>query len=215
VSKHPVHVTDQAGVMSPSSLIPFCSFGTDLLQLGNYTGNFTFPTCTSFRPTVEQNKLCYILDGSRLQAGGQGEGKGLLLIIDTNKERSIEIPEDREAETRKIKVEFLNMGSVPLDVRSLARIHVGTLSRFTGLGPGNYHMGVLKEMTGTDSFLAWPESKKQCSNEGFEECQERKLVEKEKSCGCRLFGLGSVVSRDQVLTGIIQEVTQDIPRRSV
>ncbi len=42
-SKHPVHILDKDGNISPSSFIPFCSFGNDMKNMGREVNGFNDP----------------------------------------------------------------------------------------------------------------------------------------------------------------------------
>ena len=80
--------------ISPSALIPFCAYQTNLEPLGTSIANLSFPVCTAFRPFLLQGQLCYSLDlkntsmkgDSKLKQGIEG---GIMVIIDPNSERSI------------------------------------------------------------------------------------------------------------------------------
>ena len=50
-------------------------------------------------------------------------------------------------------------------------------------------MTSIKKMTGTDNFLAWPENKRQCALEQYEECKIKVFLEETVKCGCSPFEL--------------------------
>ena len=133
----------KTGSLMPSTFIPYCALGTNLEHLSMYVANMTFPACNMFQPTVFKRQLCYRLDISQLLLNKrevfQGKESGLMLVIDTNTERSIN-------RANKIKLtrcdEFaivMNLADLPMDQKSLARIHIGTLAPFTSAGPGDYN----------------------------------------------------------------------------
>ena len=70
-------------------------FGSSQLKLGpaRYTLNMTFPACNIFQPTVFKRQLCFRLDLSQLllhkREVFQGKESGLMLVLDTNADRSL------------------------------------------------------------------------------------------------------------------------------
>ena len=89
VSNHPVHILTKNGEMSPSSFIPFCSFGED--PLGTETEDFDVPVCNIFRPRVHNDQLCYETDLEEIRSKDPDTAKkqlkiGLVLILDYNEE---------------------------------------------------------------------------------------------------------------------------------
>ena len=149
VSNHPVHLVDRHNNISPSALIPFCAFATDLEVLGEYMEGLTFPVCTQFQPTVISGELCYQLDVNpfigRDRQSYHGKKSGLMLVIDTNKDRWI-VTDHQEAQERLAGSpgKFLDLDNVPDDLSNLARIEIGTLARYQGYGSGSYVMTDLK-----------------------------------------------------------------------
>ena len=89
---HPVHLYLNSGMSLPSSFIPFCGFANDMMDTGMFHGNFTFPVCSAFKPSLLFNQLCYELDISRLkQSVNNREYGGFFVLLDLNTERDIEI----------------------------------------------------------------------------------------------------------------------------
>ena len=90
VSNHPAHILFTEGGVSPSSFIPFCSFGERFL--GTKIGGFDIPVCNIFKPTIYLDQLCYetslqdLKDNSSKKIGKQLE-MGLTLVLDYNEER--------------------------------------------------------------------------------------------------------------------------------
>ena len=72
-----------------------------------------------------------------------------------------------------------------MDVESIqhvsAKIHINTLSPYTGFGGGIYSMTVVKRMTATSDFLKMLWKDRNCEVELLENCRTRRLLEK---CGC-------------------------------
>ena len=92
VANHPVHIVDEKGGLSPSALIPFCSFGGDIKSLGTNHGDFPIPVCDKFRAKVKNNQVCYELDLEQLKNEENIEDQlktGLVLILDYNEDRQL------------------------------------------------------------------------------------------------------------------------------
>ena len=89
-SKHPVHIFDREGNISPSSFIPFCSFGNDMKIMGKEVNGFNDPVCKSFEAKIRNDQLCYEVDLEKykdeINIKEQLES-GLVLILDYNLER--------------------------------------------------------------------------------------------------------------------------------
>ena len=152
--------------------------------------NMSFPICDIFEPTVYEGRLCYQFDVIKKNLGQtafEGKSSGLMLIIDSNSEKSIDITDHDKERTKS--VEDLFLGRTKNSNKNLANIHISTLAQFTGYGPGDYALTDIKEMTGTEKFLDWPEEKRKCSLEKYEKCQMRTFLEESMRCGCSPFKL--------------------------
>ena len=89
VLNHPVHIFDENGMRSPSALIPFCQFGTNMLDMGKQTDMFKIPVCNSFKAKIFYNQLCYEVDPNKfIHKNSRYIEKelelGLSLLVDTN-----------------------------------------------------------------------------------------------------------------------------------
>ena len=76
--------------MSPSSFIPFCSFGNEFI--GTNINQFEVPVCDIFKPKPYYDQLCYEADVQKLkdsQKIGKQLKMGLTLVLDLNEERQI------------------------------------------------------------------------------------------------------------------------------
>ena len=81
-------------------------------------------------------------------------------------------------------------------------ISIGTLARFTDNRAGDYAMSDLKEMTGTDSFLALPESRKVCQSQDEEVCKNQKFIKDMLSDGgCVPWALSSALPLEVCVRG--------------
>ena len=92
VTNHPVHIIDDKGALSPSSFIPFCSFGEDMDVMGTKLKEFEIPICNSFRAKIKSDQLCYELDLQKLKNNTLIKEQlqfGLLLVLDYNEDRQL------------------------------------------------------------------------------------------------------------------------------
>ena len=87
VSNHPVHILNNEDDFSPSSFIPFCSFGEQLL--GTKVEEFDIPVCNIFKPTNYLDQLCYETNLEKLKDSNNNHQleMGLTLVLDYNEER--------------------------------------------------------------------------------------------------------------------------------
>ena len=81
------------------------------------------------------------------------------------------------------------LGQARMKNKNLASIHIGTLAQYTGHGPGDYALTAIKQMTGSENFLAWPEDKRKCALEEYEKCQMKGFLGASMKCGCSPFQL--------------------------
>ena len=92
VTNHPVHIIDEKGALSPSSFIPFCSFGEDMDVMGTKLKEFEIPICNSFRAKIKSDQLCYELDLQKLKNNTLIKEQlqfGLFLVLDYNEDRQL------------------------------------------------------------------------------------------------------------------------------
>ena len=92
VTNHPVHIIDDKGALSPSSFIPFCSFGEDMDVMGTKLIEFEIPICNSFRAKIKSDQLCYELDLQKLKNDTLIKEQlqfGLFLVLDYNEDRQL------------------------------------------------------------------------------------------------------------------------------
>ena len=90
VTNHPVHILNDEGNFSPSSFVPFCSFGGEFL--GKKIDGFEIPVCDIFKPRNYLDQLCYEtnlqgLKDSNSQKLAKQLKTGLTLVFDYNEER--------------------------------------------------------------------------------------------------------------------------------
>ena len=92
-TNHPVHILDREGNISPSSFIPFCSFGDDMKTMGKEINGFNDPVCDSFEAKIRNDQLCYEVDLEKYKDKKRIRKQlqsGLVLILDYNLERMSE-----------------------------------------------------------------------------------------------------------------------------
>ena len=106
VNNHPVHILNKNGSLSPSSFIPFCSFGKNLLLVGTKIEEFDFPICNIFTPKVLNNQLCYETDLAKLKDTSnivQQYEMGLVLILDYNEDKQFNLDKNYRKEKYRNK----------------------------------------------------------------------------------------------------------------
>lgn len=79
-------------INSPSSFIPFCSFGEEVL--GEKVKEFDIPVCNIFKPKILYDQICYESDLELLKKEDTNLRKkqresGLILVLDYNEDRQI------------------------------------------------------------------------------------------------------------------------------
>ena len=181
LSLHPPHLTDTNGL---PALIPFCAYGGNMKILGEHITGLDFPVCNAFEPKIIDGEPFYALDLKALVSNGSmgtktGRGNGLLLAIDNG--NSVEPLVDTTSIV--VKKDFIRTELVSTGKR--ARLHILTSHVYEDSRPGVYTMKNLKQMSGTDNFLAMADDVKKCHIEREEDCRGRLyLQEVQKTCGC-------------------------------
>ena len=102
VNNHPVHIMNNAGEFSPSSFIPFCSFGHKFI--GAKVKDFEkIPVCNIFKPKIFNDLLCYETDLQELKDSNNNDileeqlEMGLTLVLDYNEDRQINYDVSQQA----------------------------------------------------------------------------------------------------------------------
>ena len=87
VVNHPVHIINKDGDLSPSALIPFCGFGSNIL--GTKIDDFDVPVCDGFNAYILNDQLCYKIDPDDLKnnVSEKDLNQGFSFFVDTNTER--------------------------------------------------------------------------------------------------------------------------------
>ena len=176
-SHHPQHLTKSRSY----ALIPFCAYKTDL----NFSKSnielpgVSFPVCSSFLPTILEGQLCYKLTLN--QTSGQGKRNELMMLLDYNDDLSIQtFPNETEVSEGSRKTLNFDMAVESLQINS-AKIHINTLTPYTGFGGGIYKMTDVKSMSATSDFLKMPLKDRKCEPESYENCRTKWLLEE---CNC-------------------------------
>ena len=137
------------------------------------------PLCSSFVPTILEGQRCYKLELKELS--DKGKRNELMLLLDYNDDLSLRTSPKREG-SGDVAKENINFDT---DVESLqrvsAKIHINTLSPYTGFGGGIYSMTGVKRMTASSDFLRMPWKDRNCEVESYDDCRTRKLLEQ---CNC-------------------------------
>ena len=90
VTNHPVHITDEEGNLSPTALIPFCSFSNNMSIMGVKNNNFSLPVCNSFKAKIIRDQLCYQVDPNKYKDKIDLKGElSLSIFIDYNEDREL------------------------------------------------------------------------------------------------------------------------------
>ena len=126
VNNHPVHIYDENGSLSPTAFIPFCSFGGDMNIVGTASKQFNIPVCSSFKPQIRNDQLCYQINLEDFKDTNNVEKQlkeGLVLILDYNEERQIPKYQTSNS-TEKEGFYFAS------DDQKLVQIHLETISKY-------------------------------------------------------------------------------------
>jgi hypothetical protein len=127
----------------------------------------------------------------------EGMEGGLTLLIDSNRERTVEAQVSRVPSM--MDTDHLSMNRRITSTQGSAEIYIPTLSPYTGFQPGTYKMNSLKRMTGTASFLKMPDVTKKCQNEPLNDCRTREaLARGQEACGCLPWPLTSIISNEVI-----------------
>ena len=90
VTDHPVHIINKEKELSPTALIPFCEFGGNMSVMGVKIDQFDDPVCSSFRPKIIKDQLCYTVDPNEYKDEIDLKGDlSLSLFINYNEERQM------------------------------------------------------------------------------------------------------------------------------
>ena len=164
-----------------SAFIPFCAYKTDLNFSGKspFLEGTTFPLCYSFLPTILEGQLCYKLMLNK--TSDQGKKHRLMLLLDYNEERSLQVPSNKAINVESANDEHKFDRTVRSGEGSSAKVQINTLSPYINFGGGIFVMAVVKRITAKEDFLKMPLKDRNCEVELYQDCRTRKLLEK---CNC-------------------------------
>ena len=135
--------------------------------------------CSGFVPTILEGQFCYKLTLNKKSK--RGKKNGLMLLLDYNEERSMQIHSNTTADVRSSNGE-LNFDTTVRSIQSSsAKVQIKTLSPYVNFGGGIFVMSDVKRMTAKEDFLKMPLKDRNCEVELYEDCRTRKLFEK---CNC-------------------------------
>jgi len=155
VSNHPVHIIDEVGELSPTSLIPFCEFGGNMSVMGVKIDQFDVPVCTSFRPKIIRDQLCYTVDPNEYKNKIDLKGElSLSFYINYNEDRQME--DTNNTEQHSIIVNTIEPMELSLNMK--------------------HYFNVIKEISVTDSFLSLDKDIRGCQEESYDKCTTRKYM---------------------------------------
>ena len=183
LSLHPVHLTlDKKGNLSPSALVPFCSYQGDSSLLGHEIPELNNLTiCDKFVSTILEGQHCFSLDLAKLMGAKTtkaGKTNGLFLLLDPN-------PYQSSDTAKKVGESF--------------KVFIHTLGQSSTFGPGSYGMSAFKKMTGTERFEQLPDHEKKCVVHNREECQTLKYLDQvQMECNCSPWALQTNQGKNQV-----------------
>ena len=124
-------------------------------------------------------QLCYKL--SLNMTSKQGTENELMLLLDYNEDRSIQLLSEQK-EIFEISNDELNLGTSAESLQMTeAKVQIGTLSPYIGFGGGKYIMTSVKRMSAKKDFLVMDLKNRKCNIELEEKCRARKLLEE---CKC-------------------------------
>ena len=201
VSNHPVHILRENGEISPSSFIPFCSFGED--PVGTYVNGFDVPVCDIFRPRIRNDQLCYETNLQEMISKDINTAKkqleiGLVLIIDYNDNRQLYPAMTKQSKSGKrfyFNYDDNNPAISYFNTISKKFYFLCTNTWFLDdvklTGEGEYNLNILKEIEVTESFNELDEDVRECQNkETYDECTTRHYIEEARQkCGCLPFAI--------------------------
>ena len=172
-------------------------FDGDMDLLGKQADNFSLPICNAFKPRVLDGQTCYYVDLADIAKDRdirQGEDHGLVLFIDANDERMVDVGDEGD-EINQVFEANIHAADDKNDVK----IYISTLEPFTGYGSGDYELSSVKEIATTVDYLSLPESVRGCqARYSTLECREEQDRVKEDMCGCLPFSLSSLLGNSSV-----------------
>jgi len=173
LSKHPVHISDDEGKLSPSALIPFCEFEGNMSAMGIVISHFDVPVCNIFKAQMFNDHLCYEVDPNEFIDSLRSEKdskKGLTLLLDYNEDRQVVFNNLNNFQEDTIYEQFIQSKN-----EEEVTLYLDTIEPLILYGEGQYNLNVVKEVKVTESYLGLDKSVKGCqSEEEVKKCQNSK-----------------------------------------
>ena len=95
MTNHPVHLIDDDGNFNPTALVPFCSISNNFSVMGVTIDQIDVPVCSSFRPKIVKDQLCYTVDLDKIKQKNKFiEKLFFTFYIDYNEDREFSISYD-------------------------------------------------------------------------------------------------------------------------
>ena len=83
-----MHIIGEDGLISQTSLIPFCEFGGSTSAMGVRVDQIDVPVCNSFKAKIYKDQLCYQVDPNKYKHRIDLKNElSLSLFIDFNEDR--------------------------------------------------------------------------------------------------------------------------------
>ena len=198
VSMHAAHLIDSDGSPTPTALIPFCAYQTNMTLLGQRIPGLNYTVCSQFQPTLVAGQLCYSFNHSSLGQIRSQEGTeyGLVLILDPGRYEKeignqVQYDQDPTSSLRLKPHSGDSLHSFWIYTNTLNRAGSYSINR-----AGAYGLSNLKKMTGTDDFLKQSDDKKKCVIQTLEDCNSGRYLENVlKKCGCIPWILSRALSK--------------------
>ena len=196
ILNHPIHILDSSGKFTPSSFIPFCSFGGNMSVVGKKVDNFPVPVCNKFVKTSLHGQICYSIDindfKKEIKMTSNTLEEGLNLFLDYNIERQ-SINNDGGKDNKNLmyhfgrylhkettknidaQIYFAFLGIISLNF-SFFQSNFNSLEPVSIYGGGIYSLNSIKEIEVTDGFKSMTEDQKNCqTSKSYESCMDEHL----------------------------------------
>ena len=171
---HPAHLIRPDGLPSPSALIPFCIFKSDIKhgRSGTSHPNLSFPVCSSFVPDILEGQLCQTIRLNEKIKKGPENALGFL--IDINNNRNFRLLAKQQKKLNSEQRTSYTAAKTQINV-ILPEIKYSTANKAV------YRITAVKKMAATKAFLEMSRESRKCDLKYIDECKTNRLLAK---CGC-------------------------------
>ena len=106
-----MHIFNKNHEVSPSSFIPFCSFGGNMKIVGTELSMLDIPVCNIFEPKNHNDQICFEADLEKLKDDKIDNflyslKNGLVLLLDYNEDRQMYFPTIKNSSESEEKEEI-------------------------------------------------------------------------------------------------------------